>query len=148
MMWQQVAQPQRQAHLCRSSWKVLVSIPKTPIQKLLAFRKNRRDQLAELSDQFDALKSSIEQSADGNDIENRATRIFENKIRPALAKLKTELRNQAIGSAWEGFQAASTFSAAPSVALWATGVSAPVTLGIGAFITAAGICIKSYLARF
>ena len=121
--------------------------PETPIQKLLNFRRGRRDQLAELSGKFDALKSSIEKSADGEEIECRARRVFENEIRPALMKLKNELRDQAIGSAWEGFQTAATFSAAPSAALWATGFSAPVALGVGAFITAAGIGIKSYLGQ-
>lgn len=121
--------------------------PQTPIQKLLIFRKGRRDQLAELSGKFDALKNSIEKSEDGGEIESKAKRTFENDIRPALAKLKNELKDQAIGSAWEGFQTAATFSAAPSAALWATGFSAPVALGVGAFITAAGIGIKSYLGR-
>ncbi len=121
--------------------------PETPIQKLLNFRRVRRDQLAELSGKFDALKSSIEKSAGGREIESEAKRVFKNEIRPALSKLKIELKNQTIGSAWEGFQTAITFSAVPSTALWATGFSAPVVLGVGAFITAAGIGIKSYLGR-
>jgi hypothetical protein len=121
--------------------------PETPIQKLLNFRRVRRDQLAELSGKFDALKSSIEKSAGGREIESEAKRVFKNEIRPALSKLKIELKNQTIGSAWEGFQTAVTFSAVPSTALWATGFSAPVVLGVGAFITAAGIGIKSYLGR-
>lgn len=121
--------------------------PETPIQQLLAFRRRRRDQLAELSGKFDVLKRSIEKSADGREIESNAKRIFENEVRPALAKLKKELKDQAIGSAWDGFQTAATFSAVPSTALWATGFSAPVALGASAFITAAGIGIKSYLGR-
>ncbi|MDR3535736.1 MAG: DUF6236 family protein [Acetobacteraceae bacterium] len=121
--------------------------PETPIQKLLKFRRGRRDQLAELSGKFDALRSSIEKSADGRKIESEAKRVFENEVRPALARLKNELKDQAIGSAWDGFQSAATYSAAPSVALWATGFSAPVVLGVGAFITAAGIGVKSYLGQ-
>ena len=121
--------------------------PQTPIDQILKFRQKRRDQLAELSGQFDELKKSIETSEEGHDIEENAKRIFENEIRPALGNLKTELQHQAIQSAWSGFQAASAFSAVPSTALWATGVSAPVALGIGACIIATGIGIKSYLAR-
>jgi hypothetical protein len=121
--------------------------PETPIQKLLAFRRSQKDQLAELSGKFDSLKGSIEKSTDGGEIEDKAKRIFDNEIRPALGKLKKELNDQAIGSAWEGFQVASTFSLGPSAALWATGFSAPVILGVGAFITAVGIGIKSHLAR-
>ena len=121
--------------------------PETPIQKLLSFRKNRHGQLAELSGKFDALKVSIEKSSEPREISINSRRVFENEIQPALAKLKKELQNQTIASAWEGFQTASTFSVAPSAALWATGVSAPIALGVGAFITAAGIGVKSYLGR-
>lgn len=121
--------------------------PDTPIAEILKFRQKKKDQLAELSGKFDTLKKSIEKSEEGREIAINAKRVFENEIRPALGKLKTELKNQTIQSAWSGFQTASTFSAVPSTALWVTGVSAPVALGIGAFITAAGIGIKSYLAR-
>lgn len=121
--------------------------PEAPIQSILKFRRKREDQLAELSGKFDELKKSIETSAEGPDIAANAKRVFENSIRPALGKLKDELRRDTIESSWSGFQTASTFSAVPSTALWATGFEAPVVLGAGAFITAAGIGVKSYLAR-
>ncbi len=121
--------------------------PDAPIKEILKFRRQRVDQLAELSAQFDELKKSIETSAEGPEIEANAKRVFENRIRPALGKLKDELRRDTIQSSWSGFQTASTFSAVPSTALWATGFEAPVILGVGAFITAAGIGVKSYLAR-
>lgn len=121
--------------------------PETPIGRLLAFRRARRDQLAELSGEFDTLKTTIENSANERDLEINARRIFENRIRPSLARLQNELRQQTIASAWEGFQTAATLSAAPTVALWATGLPSPVALGIGAFITATGIGVKSYLSR-
>lgn len=117
--------------------------PETPIIKLLAFRRRRRDQLAELSGKFDALKGSIEKSADGSDIENKAKRIFANEITPALAQLKSELQREAIGTAWKGFLSVSTISTL-GVAIG----SAAVPLGPGvALVTAATIGIKSYLAR-
>lgn len=121
--------------------------PEASIPKILKFRRKREDQLAELSGKFDELKKSIETSAEGPDIEANARRVFENSIRPALRKLKNELKRDTIQSSWSGFQTASTFSAVPSTALWATGFEAPVVLGVGAFITAAGVGIKSYLAH-
>lgn len=121
--------------------------PEASISRILKFRKKRQDQLAELSGKFDELKRSIETSAEGPDIEANARRVFENSIRPALGALKGELKRDTIQSSWSGFQTASTFSAVPSTALWATGFEAPVVLGVGAFITAAGVGIKSYLAR-
>ena len=121
--------------------------PTVPIEALLKFRKKRDDQLGELSGKFDELKKSIETSEEGGSIEENARRVFENSIRPALGGLKDELKREAIHSSWSGFQTASTFSAVPSTALWAAGFEAPVVLGAGAFITAVGIGIKSYLSR-
>ncbi|MEQ8831970.1 MAG: DUF6236 family protein [Alphaproteobacteria bacterium] len=121
--------------------------PEAPIKRILEFRRKRKDQLAALSGKFDELKKSIQSSAEGPDIEANAKRVFENSIRPELGKFKDELKRDTIESSWSGFQVASTFSAVPSTALWATGFEAPVVLGVGAFITAAGIGVKSYLAR-
>ncbi len=122
--------------------------PDVPINRVLEFRQRRQGQLDELSGMFDNLKKSIEASEEGRQIESNATRVYENEVRPALKKLKNELKNESILSGWNGFQAAAAYSAVPSTALWATGIaSAPVTLGIGAFITAAGVGVKSYLAN-
>ncbi|WP_128961942.1 DUF6236 family protein [Bradyrhizobium guangzhouense] len=122
--------------------------PGTPITHLLRFRKNRADQLAELSGIFDELKGRIEKSSSTDELEDAAKAIFENKISPGLKKLKRELKQQSIQSAWEGFQRAVTVSApAGGVLAAATGFSGTMLLGVGAFITMADVGIKSYLAR-
>lgn len=121
--------------------------PEVPIQKILAFRRKRRDQLAELSGKFDNLKSSIENSTNREEIEDGTRRIFENDIRPSLSRLKRELRDESIASAWKGFQAATTLSIAPSAALLAFGAAVPIALGASAFVTFSGIGIHSFLTR-
>ncbi|MFT4077805.1 DUF6236 family protein [Rhodomicrobium sp.] len=122
--------------------------PETPMTKLLAFRKNRTDQLAELSGLFDDLKLKIEKSSSAKELEEGAKGLFENKIRPGLTKLKKELKTQTIHSVWEGVQRGVTVSVpASGVLAYATGFSGAMLLGAGAFITLADVGIKSYLAR-
>lgn len=121
--------------------------PETKISKILKFRRKRRDQLAELAGQLDKLKSGIENFSDSRELQDGSMRIYENEIRPNLANLKRELDNQAIESAWDGMLTASTYSVAPCAGLVAAGVSEAVALGVGGLLSAAGLSIKSYLAR-
>jgi len=121
--------------------------PETPIQKLLAFRKSRSNQLAELSGIFDDLKGKIEIASSPQDLENEAKRLFENKIRPGLERLRSELEQQTIQSVWEGVQRAVTVSAPVGMFAAMTGFSGSMLLGAGAFITVADVSVKSYLAR-
>lgn len=122
--------------------------PKASMKKLLAFRRGRKDQLAELSGLFDELKGKIEKSATSQELEDGAKRLFENKIHPRLQKLKQELEGQSIQSVWEGMQRGITVSAAGTGALaYITGYTGPMLLGAAAFITLADVAIKSYFAR-
>ena len=123
--------------------------PETPIQKLLAFRRSHRDQLAELSGVFDELKSKIENSSSPQELEEAARRITENKVRPGLQRLKDELHQHAIQGVWEGVHKAMTVSAAGGVPAVVPGFSGSMLLaaGAGAFISLMDVGIKSYLAR-
>jgi hypothetical protein len=122
--------------------------PETPIQRLLAFRRNHSVQLAELSEMFDELKGRIEKSSSPEELEDATARLFENKIWPGLRALKDELKRQTIESAWAGIQRALTISMpAGGMLSAATGFSGSMLLGAGAFITMADVGIKSYLAR-
>jgi hypothetical protein len=122
--------------------------PETPIHKLLAFRRRREDQLAELSGVFDDLKAKIEKSSSPKELEDGAKRLFAQKIRPGLRKLKKELELQTIQSVWEGVQRAMTISApAGGMLATVTGFSGSLLLGAGAFITMADVGVKTYLTR-
>lgn len=122
--------------------------PETPVNKLIAFRRERKDQIAELSGHFDDLKTKIENASTPVELVEGARRLFENKIQPSLEKLKKELGSQAIQSAWEGMQRGFTVSAASGGALaYITGYTGPILLGAAAFITLSDVGIKSYLAR-
>jgi hypothetical protein len=119
--------------------------PNTPIAKLLNFRRARANQLAELSALFDDFKSKIEKSEEG-ELAERAKRIFQNNIRPGLEKLKKELADQSIQSAWKGFYQAATFSAGGGVLLTAVVPSATVVT-LGAFLTVTNVAVNSIFAR-
>lgn len=122
--------------------------PSAPIAKLIGFRRGRNEQLAELSGLFDDLKGKIEKSSSSKELEDGARRIFNNKIRPALNKLKRELDAQSIDSVWDGVQRGITVSAAGGGALaYTTGYTGPMLLGAAAFITLADVGVRSYLAR-
>jgi hypothetical protein len=121
--------------------------PNTPITKLLAFRRARANQLAELSALFDDFKSKIEKSEEG-ELAERAKRIFRNNIRPGLEKLKKELADQSIQSAWKGFYQAATFSAGGGALLAEVAVAAPATVvALGAFLTVTNVAVNSIFAR-
>lgn len=122
--------------------------PESSVEKMIAFRRGRKDQIAELSGYFDDLKGKIEKSSSPKELEEGAKRLFENKIHPGLEKLKKELESQSIQSVWDGVQRGFTVSAASGGALaYITGYTGPMLLGAAAFITLADVGMKSYLAR-
>lgn len=122
--------------------------PEVPIQRLIAFRRRKAAQLAELSGIFDDLRAQIEKSEDGSDLTEKAKKLFVNKVRPGLEKLRGELNDQAIQSVWSGIARTATVSVAAGSAL-ATFTDWPSStlLGAGAFLTVADIAVKSYFAN-
>lgn len=122
--------------------------PNVSVSRLISFRRGRENQLAELSGQFDDLKGKIEKAADARELQEGAKRLFKNKIRPGLEKLKKELADQSIQSIWDGMQRGVMVSAASSGALaYLTGYTGPMLLGAAAAITIADVGVKSYFSR-
>jgi hypothetical protein len=122
--------------------------PEVPIQKLIAFRRSRATQLAELSGVFDDLKVQIGKSESKAELREKANRLFQNKVRPGIEKLKTELEGQTIHGVWKGISRAATVSvAAGSVLATFTGWSTPMLLGAGAFLAATDISFETFFSR-
>ncbi|PBB34346.1 hypothetical protein CK214_08550 [Mesorhizobium sp. WSM3882] len=122
--------------------------PQTPIKELISFRRKRETQLAELSGKFRELSDTIEHCETAKQLVAEAQRVYDVKVRPGLEKLKDELQDNGIGSAWGGFkQTALLTVGAGSVAGMATGWSAQAILGTGAFITVADVAVQAYLAQ-
>jgi hypothetical protein len=122
--------------------------PKTRIDKLLAFRRSRENQLAELSAQFEDLSSKITTCDSGKELEERAKDAYVTRIRPKLDALKGELKDSSIQSVWEGVQRAVTVSVPAGGALaYFSGLTGTTLLAAGAAIAVTDVAIKTHLAR-
>jgi hypothetical protein len=122
--------------------------PKTSVSKMIAFRRSRATQLAELSAMFDDLGSKIEKSEDQRDLKDKARRAFENRIRPGLEKVKKELQDQTIQSTWKGFYQSAMFSAplGTVIAAFAQANSASI-VGAGLLLSGVNVAVNSIFAR-
>lgn len=70
--------------------------PTTRVDKLLSFRRAREAQLAELSGHFEELSSKIVACETGKELEERAKQVYQQRIRPKLEALKSELKDNSI----------------------------------------------------
>ena len=122
--------------------------PETNIKKIVAFRRARQIQFAELSAQFEDLSSKISSCENSRELEEKARNVYTTRIRPKLEALKAELRDNAIQSVWEGVQRAVTISVPAGGALaYFTGLTGTTLLSAGAAIAITDIAVKSHLAR-
>lgn len=122
--------------------------PATNINKLLAFRRDRQNQLAELSAQFEDLSSKISSCESGRELEEQARRAYTTRIRPKLDALKAELGDSTIQSVWEGVQRAVTISVPAGGALaYFSGLTGSTLLAAGAAIAIADVAVKTHVAR-
>ena len=121
--------------------------PDVPIQKLLAFRRSRSDQLAELSATFDDLTSKIEKSGSKRELKDKASRVYKNNILPGLKNLKDELSDESIKSVWQSFFQAATVSVGAQAALTALAASTSTILGVGAFLAVATVGVNTIFAK-
>jgi hypothetical protein len=122
--------------------------PETRIEKLLKFRRERENQLAELSAQFDDLSSKMNGCETDLELKKAAAKTYENKIRPKLEALKKELDDNAFQSIWEGVQRAVTVSVPAAGALaYFTGMTGTTLLAAGAAIAVTDVSVKAHLGR-
>lgn len=120
------------------------------VDKLIAFRRNRKDQYLEMAQQFGELSDEISQSGNGEDGEAllaKAQKTYDSKIEPQLRALKRELDTNSIQTVWEGAFRALTVSVPSAGALgYFTGLTGGALLGAGALLTVADVGVRSYLA--
>ncbi len=124
--------------------------PKARIDKLLAFRRSRQMQLAELSAQFEDLSFKIASCESFTELKEKAKDSYVTRIRPKLESLKDELKDVSIQSYWDGFSRAVQVTAPAGSALGyfgqLNGFTSSMMLAAGAGITVTEIAIKSHLA--
>jgi hypothetical protein len=122
--------------------------PNTRIEKLLAFRRAREDQLADLSAQFDDISSKIRECESGRELQEQAQNTYITRIRPKLNALRKELKDNSIQSIWDGVQRAVTISVPAGGALsYFTNLHGLTLLGAGIAVAITDIAVKSHLAQ-
>lgn len=121
--------------------------PATPIQNLLRFKRQHRDQYLELKDQIGELSESINRKSEEgpNAILAEAKRLYATKIERGLRQLKQGLEHNSIAAVWGGAFTAATVSTSSSALDVIGGLSEPVLLGAAASIAVMGIGVSSYL---
>lgn len=142
------AAPQKKGALVSLVMETIRIDPETRIDKLLAFRRSRTDQLAELSAQFDDVLSKMGECESGKELQDNAKKAYTTRIRPKLNSLKEELKDSSIQSIWDGVQRAVTISVPAGGALaYFTDLHGLTLLGAGAAIAITDIAVKSHLAQ-
>ncbi len=122
--------------------------PKTRVDKLLAFRRSRQNQLAELSAQFGEISSKISNCETGKELEEKVRDTYVTKVRPKLESLKDELGDSSIQAVWDGVQRAVTVSVPAGGAMaYFSGLTGTTLLAAGAAIAVTDIAVKTHFAR-
>jgi Family of unknown function (DUF6236) len=122
--------------------------PATRVDRLLAFRRSRESQLAELSAQFDDISSKISNCETARELQIKVRDAYITKVRPKLESLKDELGDNSIQAVWDGMQRAVTISVPAGGAMaYFSGLTGTTLLAAGAAIAITDIAVKSHLAR-
>jgi len=119
-----------------------------PIEKIIKFKRNRRDQYLEFKAQVSELASKISsEDLAPEEMMAEAKKVYEEKVDRGLRQLKRELDHQSISSVWEGAFTAATVSASSTTALaYFSSLAGPALLGVGAAVAGASIGVRGYLA--
>lgn len=122
--------------------------PETRVDRLLAFRHSRKNQLAELSVQFDDVSSKISNCESERELKEKVGDAYITRIRPKLESLKEELADSSIQAVWDGIQRAVTISVPAGGALaYFSGLAGTTLLAAGAAIAVTDLAVKTHLAR-
>lgn len=121
--------------------------PETSVEKILSFKRSRRNQVAELSSQFDEISAKIPECENSDEMKEKIQYAYVTKIRPKLDSLKKELHDNHIQSIWDGFQRAVTISI-PSGGIISqlSSMNGTTLLAAGAAIAVADVSIKTHLS--
>lgn len=124
-----------------------------PVEKLIRFRRKRKDQYFEMSQKLKDFGDALtkfehdDRSDPSGALKEQASALYNREIEPKLRALKRELDGQSIQTAWEGAYRALTISVPSAGALaYFTGLAGPALLGAGATLAVADIGVRSYLS--
>jgi hypothetical protein len=106
--------------------------PTTPIEKLMEFRSQHKDELAQFRMKVEQLTAAVNTEMPVEALRQRALDIYNNEVDPALTNLKRALDGRRIRWLGDGLLKIAFLSAGTSSMLVATGLSVPLALLAGA----------------
>lgn len=110
----------------------LAIAPETPIDRLLEFREQHRDELALFRTKIEQLASAVDADLSTEALRQRVSGLYTNEIAPATANLKEALSGRRIRWLSEGLLKIAFLSAGSSTMLVAAGLAVPTALLAGA----------------
>ncbi len=115
--------------------------PKTPINKLIEFRRNHNDELAKLRTELSKLTSPIDAELPIENLRQQISDLYENDVKPAINDLESALKGSGIKSISDGFLKTIFLSTGSSSVLVGLGLSIPsaILVGIGISLTIHGV---------
>lgn len=129
--------PQRLAHGALANLAIdrIAVAPDTPIDRLIEFREQHRDELAQFRTKVEQLASSIEADLSAEALRQRVSEIYTGEVVPAIANLKAALTGQRIKWLGDGLLKIGFLSATSSTMLVVAGLAVPTALLVGAGIS-------------
>jgi hypothetical protein len=109
--------------------------PDTPVDRLLDFREQHKDELGLFRTKIEQLTSAVDTDLSPEALRQRVSDLHDNEIQPAIANLKSALDGRRIRSLSNGLLMIAFLSAGPSTMLGAAGLAVPMALLAGAGIS-------------
>lgn len=109
--------------------------PDTPIDRLIEFRGQHRDELAQFRTKVEQLASSIESDLSAEALRQRVSELYTDEVVPAIESLKAALNGRRINWLADGLLKVGFLSAGPSTLLVLAGLEVPTALLAGAGIS-------------
>lgn len=110
-------------------------MPDTPIDRLIAFKEEYRDELALFRTKIEQLTTPISTDLPVEALRQRITDIYQGEVEPAINNLKKALKGRRIRSTAEGILKVAFLSAGPTSLLIHSGMDIPTALLAGAGIS-------------
>lgn len=109
--------------------------PDTPIDRLMKFREEHRDELTQFRTKVEELASSVEADLSAEALRQRVSETYTDEVVPAIANLKAALDGRRIKWLADGLLKVGFLSAGSSTMLAVAGLAVPTALLAGAGIS-------------
>ena len=109
--------------------------PDTPVDRLIEFREEHRDELAQFRTKVEQLAASVEEDLTADALRQRVTDLYTGEVAPAISNLKAALAGRKIKWLGDGLLKIAFLSVGSSTMLVMAGLTVPTALLAGAGIS-------------